>query len=56
MFLISGIFYNWGQKIISGSRKSAILGIIWNRKKSLEMMKTPKLSSTLGGNGKYIYL
>ena len=23
------VFYNWGQKIISGSRKSAILGIIW---------------------------
>ena len=22
-------FYNWGQKIILGSRKSAILGIIW---------------------------
>ncbi len=29
VFLIGGIFFKLGQKIILGSRKSAILGIIW---------------------------
>ena len=28
-FTIWRIFLSWGQKIILGSRKSAILGIIW---------------------------
>ena len=28
-FTIWGIFLSWGQKVILGSRKSAILGIIW---------------------------
>jgi len=27
-FTIGGIFLSWGQKIILGSRKSAILGIV----------------------------
>ena len=29
VFLIGGIFFKLGAKIILGSRKSAILGIIW---------------------------
>jgi len=29
IFTIWGIFLSWGQKVILGSRKSAILGIIW---------------------------
>ena len=28
-FTIGGIFYSWGQNIILGSRKSAVLGIKW---------------------------
>ena len=44
LFTIGGIFFlSWGQKIILGSRKSAILGIVWTSLTGVGRVESPPL-------------